>query len=212
MNVTSIKKLLFHWKKIMMENREYLIELDSVVGDGDLGLTMSDGFTAAYDSISTNQEMDIGKVLFHAGKAMSTKVPSTMGTLMASGLMGSGKKLKGKTVLSIEEIALLFSGYEEGVMKLGKAKVGEKTFLDGFHPAVLILNEAAKNKTDINDAAKMAVKAAKKGYDDTKEMLALHGRAATRGEHSKAFKDPGAYVACLLFSAFEKSLSDKDGT
>lgn len=31
---------------IMTEKKEYLIELDSKVGDGDLGLTMSEGFKA----------------------------------------------------------------------------------------------------------------------------------------------------------------------
>jgi len=206
MNVEYVKNLLFHWKEIMTANRERLIDMDSIVGDGDLGLTMSDGFRAAYDSIKDSEESDIGKVLFQAGKSMSAKVPSTMGTLMASGLMGAGKALRGKTELSLTEIVMLFKAYEEGVAKLGKAKVGEKTFLDGLHPAVVELEDAAMNETDINEAAKKASIAARKGYEDTKGMLAVHGRAATRGENSRTFEDPGAYVACLLLEAFEQSL------
>ena len=78
----------------MCENKDYLIELDSVVGDGDLGLTMSDGFLAAYNAVKDFEENDIGKLLYSSGKAMSTAVPSTMGTLMASGLTHAGNILK----------------------------------------------------------------------------------------------------------------------
>ena len=48
MNAEYLVSFLREAKDIMAENREYLINLDSVVGDGDLGLTMSDGFLAAY--------------------------------------------------------------------------------------------------------------------------------------------------------------------
>ena len=40
----------------MTENKEYLIGLDSMVGDGDLGLTMSDGFKAAYAAAKSSEE------------------------------------------------------------------------------------------------------------------------------------------------------------
>ena len=127
MNVNYVKNLLSLISNIMSENREKLIELDSVVGDGDLGLTMSDGFKAAYEVSVNSDETDIGKLLYNAGKAMSTAVPSTMGTLMASGLMNSGKKLKGKTELIYQDIVDLFNSFEEGVANRGKAKINEKT-------------------------------------------------------------------------------------
>jgi dihydroxyacetone kinase-like protein len=37
-------------------------------------------------------------------------------------------------------------------------------------------------------------------------MIAVHGRAATRGEASKTLYDPGACVAALMMQAFESSL------
>ena len=83
---------------IMNENKDYLIELDANSGDGDLGLTMSKGFAAAKDEVTANPETDLGKLLFKAGSAISAAVPSTMGTLMASGFLGVGKALKGTTV------------------------------------------------------------------------------------------------------------------
>ena len=108
MNAEYLVSFLREAKDIMAENREYLINLDSVVGDGDLGLTMSDGFLAAYEAVAEKGETDAGRLLYQAGKAMSTAVPSTMGTLMASGLMQAGKALKGNTELSPGQVAGLF--------------------------------------------------------------------------------------------------------
>ena len=46
------------------------------------------------------------------------------------------------------------------------------------------------------------------GYEFTSTMIAVHGRAATRGEASRSLKDPGAYVAMLMMQAFVKSLEE----
>ncbi|MFA9465584.1 MAG: dihydroxyacetone kinase family protein [Velocimicrobium sp.] len=198
-------KLLDELQKIMGENRDYLIDLDRVVGDGDLGLTMSDGFLAAYEAVKDSSEMDIGKLIYMAGKAMSTAVPSTMGTLMASGLMQTGKVLKGKTEVEKEDIATFFMAYEEGVMTRGKAKVGEKTFIDGLDPAVEAMKASLAVGDSLHVVAQKAVKAAEEGFINTTTMVAVHGRAATRGEASRTLKDPGAAVALLMMKAFQKT-------
>lgn len=188
----------------MTERKDELIKKDSVVGDGDLGLTMSDGFTAAYNAIKDSPESDCGKMLYAAGKAMGSAVPSTMGTLMAAGLMHAGKALKGVTELSRENINALFGAYLEGVMNLGKAKQGDKTFVDGLYPAVKALTDSVE--LPLKESAAHAAEEAMRGYENTKEMLAVHGRAATRGEASRELLDPGAYVAALLVKAFYDSL------
>lgn len=206
MDINYLKKLLRCTADIMMENKENLIQLDSVVGDGDLGLTMSDGFKAAADNAKASTESDAGKLIYMAGKAMSTAVPSTMGTLMASGLMQAGKVLKGKTDVEFSDIVDLYAAYEEGVMNRGKAKVNEKTFLDGIDPAVISLKKSLVNNLDIKEAADKAYQAAQEGYENTATMLAVHGRAATRGEASRTLKDPGACVAVLMMKAFVNSL------
>lgn len=207
MDRTYILKLLEEFKNIMCEHKDYLIELDSVVGDGDLGLTMSDGFTAAHKAVESTDETDIGKMLYFAGKAMATAVPSSMGTLMASGFMQAGKTLKGKTELAPMDVYTLFEAYFEGVANRGKAKVGEKTFLDGLHPALVALKASLEAGENLQDAAVKAEEAAEKGFENTTTMVAVHGRAATRGEASRSLKDPGAAVAMLMMKAFKKSLA-----
>lgn len=198
----KIKKLFEQWSIIMLSNKKYLIEIDSVVGDGDLGLTMSDGFKAAYLAVADSEETDIGKIFYNAGKKMSSAVPSTMGTLMASGLMQAGMALKGKDVLSLGDIVQLFEAYKQGVEFRGKAKAGEKTFLDGIDPAVDSLKEDLAKGETILVAARNALKASEKGSEMTKTMLAVHGRAATRGENSRELLDAGSVVAVLMMQGF----------
>ncbi len=189
------------WARKMGDKRDYLIELDSVVGDGDLGLTMSDGFAAAAKQVSESTEPDLGKTFYAAGKIMSTTVPSTMGTLMASGLMSIGKFAKGKLILDLSDFAGCMDAFLQGVMNLGKAKVGDKTFLDGMQPAVDVLQKKAEENAGWPDALLAAAAAARQGFEQTATIVAVHGRAATRGEASRSLLDPGAAVAMLLMEA-----------
>lgn len=208
MKITSVelKKILKSWADIMLENKEYLIDLDSVVGDGDLGLTMSDGFIAASKMADSKEDTDIGMLLYHGGKAMSTAVPSTMGTLMASGLMAAGKALKGSSELDNSGVVTLFQSYFDGVAARGKAKVGDKTFLDGMIYIINSLNDSISNNLSDNEMLEQMVQQAEEGFNNTKTMLAVHGRAATRGEESRTLLDPGAAVALLLAKGFQKAM------
>jgi len=199
----DIKVFLSEIAAVMRDNKDRLIELDSVMGDGDLGLTMSDGFTAAANAISPSEETDLGKLLYAAGKAMSSAVPSSMGTLMASGLMSAGKALKGKTQADHAGIAAILRGWYDGVLKLGKAQPGEKTFLDGLLPAVEAL-ETGAGEENFAAVITRAHDAAKTGAQSTVGMLAKHGRAAIRGEESRKLLDPGAVVASLILEAMER--------
>lgn len=206
LSTSQLVKLFFYWAQIMQQQKNHLIELDSIVGDGDLGLTMSDGFSAAYQAIATSEEHDIGKLFFLAGKSMANSVPSTMGTLMAAGLIQVGKDFKGKTALLPKDFTIIFSSYLRGVQNLGQAQLGEKTFIDGLYPAIIALNSA--DNSNWRQVARQALAAAKQGVLDTQTMLAKHGRAATRGEASRALLDPGAYVAELLMEGYVQFVDD----
>lgn len=194
MNAEKLKGLLSVWAALMTEKKDWLIELDSVVGDSDLGLTMSDGFAAASGAAAESELTDVGKLAYQAGKAMATAVPSTMGTLMASGLMNAGKVLKGQEEA---DDAAFFQAYLDGVQNRGKAQLGEKTFLDGLAPAV----EALKEGKTLAETAGIAWDA----FENTKGMLAKHGRMAIRGEASRDMLDPGAAVAALLMKGYAEA-------
>ena len=210
MNATDLRALLARWAGIMADKRDWLIELDSVVGDSDLGLTMSDGFRAASEAANACELTDVGKLCYQAGKAMATAVPSTMGTLMASGLMNAGKVLKGMEQLTPAQEAQLFEAYLEGVKNRGKAELGDKTFLDGLAPAVQALAQAAQAGPIGAKEAQAAADAAWQAFENTRGMLAKHGRMAIRGEASRELLDPGAAVAALLMKGYAEYKADSE--
>ena len=198
LDTQSLRPLFTEWARIMEANKSVLTELDSVVGDGDLGLTMSDGFAAAARYAQQSEERDLGRFFYMAGKAMASAVPSTMGTLMASGLMQAGKTFKGREALGLTEAGVLFQAWYDGVQQRGKAQPGEKTFLDGM---ALVLAALLAGEEPLT-AARNALLQAQQGVQQTTTMVAKHGRAAIHGERSRAFVDPGAMVAQLLIQGY----------
>lgn len=210
MKVSDFCALVERWAVIMADNRTWLIELDSVVGDSDLGLTMSDGFRAAADAIAQNAPADFGKTAYQAGKAMASAVPSTMGTLMASGLMNAGKVLKGVQELTPKQEVQFFQAYFDGVKNRGKAELGDKTFLDGLYPAIESLSNDEANGVPAAEAAQHAADTAWEAFQNTKGMLAKQGRMAIRGEQSRELLDPGAAVAALLMKGYAEFKADSE--
>ena len=198
LDAESLRPLFAEWAHVMQSNKQVLTELDSVVGDGDLGLTMSDGFAAAYACAQQSDECDLGRFFYKVGRAMASAVPSTMGTLMASGLMQVGKVLKGRETLTLSDAGVLFQAWFDGVQQRGKAQPGEKTFLDGMVPALAALRSPAAPLKQAREALWLA----QQGVQQTTTMVAKHGRAAIHGERSRSFVDPGAMVAQLLIQGY----------
>jgi len=196
----EIIKILQNLKQLFNDNRDYLVELDARMGDGDLGLTMSKAFTAVYDELRDTAETDIGKVLMKAGMLMAKAAPSTMGTLMGTGFMRGGKAVSGKDEISTADLAEFFQAFVTGIMERGKAKPGEKTIIDSLKPAADTLKELKGE--DVVKALQEALRSSENGLESTKNMVAQHGRIAYYKEQSKGQIDPGATAGVILIKGF----------
>jgi len=200
--IDELKTIFSTLHKIMDKNREHLIELDSVMGDSDLGLTMQKSFAAANEEVQDSSESDMGKLLMKAGMKIAQAAPSTMGTLMATGFMKGGKAVLKKEALSINNLASFFRAFSDGIMTAGKTKPGNKTIIDALDPAASALEKASKENKSINEGLTVAYEAALDGVEKSKQFMAQHGRAAYYREKSIGVQDPGATVGVLLFKGF----------
>ncbi len=209
MTAREIKAFFTCIAETMQANKDRLIEMDSIFGDGDLGLTMSKGFQAANTAIQDSEEPDLGKLFYLAGKTMASSVPSTMGTLIANGWMQAGKVLKGKTELDSAGITLLFETFTHGIAELGGAKPGEKTVLDGFTGSLSFLKTNPFDSLTVDEIAQRLRHKANEDLLATADMLARHGRVAIRGEASRGVVDPGAEVARLIIESFADVLEGR---
>jgi dihydroxyacetone kinase-like protein len=196
----EIIKILQNLNQLFNDNRDYLVELDARMGDGDLGLTMSKAFTAVYDELRDTAETDIGKILMKAGMLMAKAAPSTMGTLMGTGFMRGGKAVSGKDEISTADLAAFFQAFVTGIMERGKAKPGEKTIIDSLKPAADTLVEFKGE--DVVKALQAALISSENGLESTKNMVAQHGRIAYYKEQSMGREDPGAVAGVILIKGF----------
>ncbi|HEX4851727.1 MAG TPA: dihydroxyacetone kinase subunit L [Puia sp.] len=201
-NVDDIKAILQSIRSAMEKNRDRLIGLDGAMGDGDLGITMSNAFIAADEEAQKSNESDPGKLLMKLGMVMAKAAPSTMGTLIGTGFMRGGKAISPAQEISLIELAKFFEGFTQGIMERGKSKPGDKTIVDVLFPASQSLLEAAKNNDSFQDGLMHAFVAAKKGLDESTGMKAQFGRAAYYQEGSIGKQDGGATVGLIIFEEF----------
>ena len=81
------QSLFLAWQKEFVNCQKELVELDSVGGDGDLGIVLADGFSALAKEFSESEQTDLGKLLYAAGKLLNKTASSSMGTLLSCGFI-----------------------------------------------------------------------------------------------------------------------------
>ncbi|MEG0688770.1 MAG: dihydroxyacetone kinase subunit L [Hungatella sp.] len=205
MKAQELKGAISCISKVMTAQRDYLVELDSQNGDGDLGISMSSGYQAIDAYLKMTDEADLGRLMMQCSSVFNEAAPSSLGTILSFGMIGMAKNLKGKTEISVDELADALQAGVSFIMEKAKSKPGEKTILDALCPAVEVLKaNSAKSAKEAFDAA---AKAASEGSEKTKEMRSVHGRAAYYGDKSIGILDGGSVVGKLLFTAIADYLA-----
>ena len=199
MNLYDVKQIISNISILMKENKDYLLELDSKFGDGDLGISMVQGFDGINEFTEKSEEKDLGKLFFGMSRVFNEMAPSSLGTIISFWMLGIASNLKGKEEASKEEIA---KALEAGISKI-KERAGsnenEKSILDALVPATEKFEKAIKSDKTISEILKETYDKAAKGSENTKEMKAVHGRAAYHDEKTLGHIDGGAYVGKLIF-------------
>ena len=196
MNVSDTIQLVKLIAKDIEENKEYLTELDTAIGDADHGINMSRGFNAVLQKLSGPFSVP-GDVL----KAMAMTLISTVGG--ASGPLYGTLFLKMSGSLKKDEITLpdfceaLNLGIE-GVKARGRSTKGEKTMLDVLIPVLESLKESEAAGISSREAFDRAVKVAEESCEYTKSIMATKGRASYLGERSIGHIDPGCMSSCIM--------------
>jgi dihydroxyacetone kinase-like protein len=183
---------------VIQENKEYLTDLDSAIGDADHGINMDRGFQSILKKVTTVEDKDAGTILKTAGMALVTSVGGAGGPLYGTALMQAGMAVGSKYELSAEDILLALEAALKGVMMRGKSHAGQKTMIDAIEPAIKAMREALSDGAGTQQALDQAATAAEQGMKDTIPMLAQRGRASYLGERSIGHQDPGATSSYLL--------------
>jgi dihydroxyacetone kinase-like protein len=191
---------------VIEENRQYLTDLDSPIGDADHGINMDRGFKKIVSKLPGVEDKDIGTILKTSGMALVTSVGGAGGPLYGTFLMDAGKAVAGKDELSDNDLVALLDAGLKGVVKIGRANLEDKTMVDALHPALEALRKAVADGKDTVEALHLMTDAAHEGMKDTIPMLARKGRASYVGERSIGHQDPGATSSYLILRTLMETI------
>jgi len=195
-----------------MLNKEFLIDIfqklheeakkfygefnaaDGKIGDGDLGITILNGFEEINNNINKFSD-DIGANFMICSQAFVKKSGSSFGTLIAFSFMNISKSLKGKKECNHEDIISIFKTALKTIQERGKTKLGDKTIVDSLDLIIKKLKESSNYSEVFKSATKQAL-------EDFKGKKILIGRARMFEDKTKDLDDPGMLALNKLSETF----------
>src|SRR5258708_5009357 len=155
MEITSalLETCLRRIAAVLREQRQYLIDLDSAIGDADHGTNMDRGFTAVVaklDAAPKGQAPDA--LLKLVASTLISTVGGASGPLYGTAFLRAGTALAGKTTLTLDDCLAGLNAAVQGIRDRGKATTGEKTMLDALVPAQEALAAAVAEGVDMPEA------------------------------------------------------------
>lgn len=191
----------------IQNNKEFLTQLDQAIGDGDHGINMSRGFKEAINKIRASTYHDIGSFFQDVSMVFIAKVGGASGPLYGTAFMKAAMALKGKSVLTIQELAFALKESVSGIKMRGNAQAGEKTMLDVWEPVVDYLASSG-DSFSWQEVRRISLEQ----MEHTRQMEARKGRAAYLGSRSVGHLDPGSVSSAYLFEALAETMEGSEDT
>ncbi|WP_373197558.1 dihydroxyacetone kinase subunit DhaL [Streptococcus sanguinis] len=185
MDAARAKKWMQLFNEKIQDQKAYLSDLDTPIGDGDHGANMARGMAAAVESLAAKDFASAAEVFQAVSMQLISKVGGASGPLYGSAFMGMAKAEKdGKGLSEVIQAGL------DMIQKRGKAVPGEKTMVDVWSGIPLSLQSGDLTHEKIGSLV-----------EATKDLKATKGRASYVGERSIGHIDPGSASSGLLFEA-----------
>ena len=194
-----VAALIGHVANALADAEEELGRLDAQAGDGDHGQGMARGSAAAADAAekAVIAGAGAGTVLSLAGDAWADRAGGTSGALWGEALRAWGQVLGDADTPSALAVARGAQAALEAIIRLGGAKVGDKTLVDALMPFVQVLNEQVAAGESLGVAWAAAAARATDAADATAQLTPRLGRARPLAERSLGHPDAGAVSLAL---------------
>ncbi|MCQ4630024.1 dihydroxyacetone kinase subunit L [Shinella sp. CPCC 100929] len=187
----------------IVENRAYLSEIDGKIGDGDHGVNMAKGFGMAAERLK-GKDVALAESLDTLGTVLMTEIGGSMGPLYGVMFTEFAETIQGTEKIDAAAYSKMLHAGLAGIQAIGFAKVGDKTLIDTFVPAIEAFDKTTAEGKSFGEALEALVVAAETGRDSTINLVAKIGRASRLGERSLGVLDAGATSCAIIL----KELSD----
>lgn len=192
----------------IVENRQYLSEIDGLIGDGDHGINMAKGFTGCGSRLDAlgDTAQQLPAALEQLSQALMDDIGGSMGPLYGEFFRGFAHTLAPHSQLDAALFGEALAAAVANVQGMGNAKVGDKTLMDTLVPALAAYREAQAVGAGFSRCLQALSEAAAQGRDSTKDLQARIGRSARLGSRSIGVLDAGATSCCLILQCMARSL------
>lgn len=181
-------------------SKAYLTEVDSKIGDGDHGIGMSGGMEKAKAALEAKRPFaDINSIFKTTGMTMLNSMGGASGVIFGSMFLSGIKGVESLTELDGSNFSKIMRNSLEAIKTRGEAKVGDKTMVDAFEPAVIAMEKSSPE--DLVRMLESASEAAREGMENTKNYTAKFGRAKSLMERAIGYQDAGATSVSIIFKA-----------
>ncbi|KAF2076105.1 hypothetical protein CYY_002567 [Polysphondylium violaceum] len=217
-----IKGLVHRCCKDLIDSNQLLTDLDSKVGDGDLGTTMeraSNGVLKEIDSIPFEHPCFAFRVL---SNILSDTLGGSTGPFYSIFFMKLANTMyqrctsNGTNEPQPMDWGLALVEGQNAIQELGKSKKGDCTMLDALVPAIeSIESSVSKQQHDTITLVQIfeeAYKASEQGAQSTIDMISKMGRSSYLGDRSKNVMDPGACCISIIFKSLFNSIKEYNNT
>lgn len=189
---------------VIVDNREYLSEVDGAIGDGDHGINMAKGFRLCGEAMEGRQ-LHLGDALGSLATTLMGSIGGSMGPLYGSLFMGMADGVSGRERIDAEAFGAMLGGGLDSLGAVTSAGVGDKCLMDTLVPAVTAYREAVANGAGFAAALQVLRESAEAGKESTRDLVARIGRAARLGERSRGALDAGATSCWLVLTTLADS-------
>jgi len=105
----------------IVDNAEYFAQLDSVVGDGDFGFSLRNGFEVVVADYDTFDRSSVGAVFKKIGLVIAGKVGGVSGPIWGTAFLRAGVAAADRTELAPEDVIAMLRAAITGIMARGGA-------------------------------------------------------------------------------------------
>ncbi len=188
----------------IVENRAYLSEIDGRIGDGDHGVNMAKGFGMAAERLGDGSDASLDRAMAVLGEVLMGEIGGSMGPLYGMMFTEFSEAVEGRETIDAQAFSSMLHKGLEGVQSIGSAKVGDKTLIDAFVPAVNAFDATIAEGRPFAEALDALVAAAEAGRDSTIDLVARLGRASRLGERSRGVLDAGATSCAMILASLAR--------
>lgn len=194
------KPILLKMVKGIQSNKQYLGDVDGLIGDGDHGMNMNKGFTI-FEERYADDAYGFTEGLENLGMVLMNEIGGSMGPIYGTIFMEMADAGADLDDISVEDLGNMLEAGLAGLQGIVDAKVGDKTLVDTLSPAVDSVKASAAAGLEYEEAMPAMKAAAEAGRDSTKDLVAKFGRSARLGERSRGVLDAGATSCCIILCA-----------